>query len=104
MDDGEPEVLRLRGIVEDDRLAGKQNGATVGRIHTREDLDQGALARTVLADQSMHFAGRELERDVVQDLDITEAFGDSAELDEGRGGRHRPSPSLSSHTGNEAKN
>ena len=41
---------------ETDRLAVEQDLAGIGRLHSGHDLDQGRLARAVLAQQRMHLA------------------------------------------------
>ena len=51
-----------------------------------QDLDEGALAGPVLADQRVDLAGEQLERDVVERLRREEPLGDAAELD-ARGAR-----------------
>src|SRR5262249_42861714 len=100
MDHGETEALRLGGIVQYDRRAIEQNCAGVGRVDPGQNLDQGALARAILAGERMHLAGIEREGDAVEDFDVAEAFGDVAQLDQGRsrgrgrgrGRHHRPTP------------
>ena len=49
--DCDPELAGLRGTVERDRLPVQQDLAGVRLVHTREDLDQRALAGAVLADE-----------------------------------------------------
>jgi hypothetical protein len=44
----------------------------------REHFDQGGLARTVLAEQAMHFAGTHLEVDTVQRPNTRERLYDAA--------------------------
>jgi hypothetical protein len=85
---GDEDVLRdrdvgeQRGFLEDDRDTGLarvgrpgqhervpvgiHERPTVGLVNPAEDLDQRRLARPVLADQRVHLAAVEVERDVLQ--------------------------------------
>ena len=50
------------------RLAGHLQGrAVVGRVVAGQDLDEGRLARAVLAEQAVHLPGQDVEVDVRQD-------------------------------------
>src|ERR1043165_5537003 len=56
--------------------------AAVGRDEAGEDVQQGALAGAVLADQRVHFAHIEREVDAVQRDGRAEALGDAAQLED----------------------
>ena len=66
IDDGDAEVLRLAGAVEDDRLAVEDDLAAVRLVDPGEDLHQRALAGAVLPDEPEDFAGMDFEADVLQ--------------------------------------
>ncbi len=74
IDDGDAEVLRLAGAVEDDRLAVEDDLAAVRLVDPGEDLHQGALAGAVLADEPEDFAGMDFETDVLQSEHAGEAL------------------------------
>ena len=74
IDDGDAEVLRLAGAVEDDRLTVEDDLAAVRLIDPGEDLHQGALAGAVLADEPEDFAGMDFETDVLQRQHTGEAL------------------------------
>lgn len=59
---------RLR-VVQGDRLAGPLDGALVGLVDAGEHLDEGALARAVLAEQAVHLAGLHVEVDATEGHD-----------------------------------
>ena len=59
--------------------------ALVGRVHTGQDLDQGGLARAVLAEQAVHLTGQHLEVDATQGDHAGEAFHDVGHHQQGRG-------------------
>ena len=60
------------GGVEVDRLSVEEQAPAVGPVDPAERLDQGGLARAVLADERVHLPGREVERDLVERLDRVE--------------------------------
>ena len=66
-------------------------------MHARQDLDQGRLARAVVADQGHHFAGMHVEVDIGQRRNSAEILADAAQAEQqlaGRGGVARDCPSL----------
>ena len=62
--------------------------AGIGMQHAIDDLDQRALARTVLAEQGMDLAGQDLEIDAVVGEAAREALDDTLEREK-RNGRRR---------------
>jgi hypothetical protein len=57
--------LGLAGAGKPNRLPVEEEGARIGLVNTGDDLDQGGLAGAVLAQQSMDFAGEDLEMDIL---------------------------------------
>ena len=55
--------------------------AFIGLVEPGHDLDQRRLARTVLSEQRMHFAGTDIEAYVLDDLEPGERLGDMRESD-----------------------
>jgi hypothetical protein len=56
--------------------------AVVGLVGAGEDLDQGRLAGTVLADQRVNLAPAQLERDAVQCQDARESLRDLLDVED----------------------
>ena len=75
-----------------ERLAVDDDPPGVREMDAGEDLDDGGLARTVLADEAMHLAGAHLERRVTERLDPREPLVDPGHV-EYRVALRRPSPS-----------
>ena len=73
---GRGRVTDLDGLVLEVRLTG------IGWLHTADRLDQGGLARTVVAHQGDHLAGVDLEVDVREGLDGAEALGEPLQREE----------------------
>ena len=61
----------------------EEDFALVGPEKPGDDLDEGALARAVLADQGVDFARREAQADAVQGPHPREPLADSFELEHG---------------------
>ena len=76
IDRRDAERARRRRIHAMDRAPRDGQRAGVGALGTRDDLDQGGLARAVLADERVHLAGREIERYAAQRVDAGERLGD----------------------------
>ena len=55
----------------------------VGGIGTHDDLDQGALAGTVLADQAVDLAGQHRQVHVMECHDAGELLADPGRLEDG---------------------
>src|SRR3954470_17581824 len=70
-------------------LTGHQYGALVDRVDTGQSLDQGRLARAVLAHQGVNLTGQQAEVDLVERFDTGKADADPAHLDHRRGERRR---------------
>ena len=70
--------------LERDRFAVDDERARVRRMDPGDRLDQGALARSVLADEGMRLTGEEIERDALDRDRRTESLGDVAQADAGR--------------------
>ncbi len=82
----EPQVLehhadaeppRFRGAVDDRLMALDDQLAVIGVIDAVDHLEQGALAGTVLADQSVHLARPHLEAHGGVGVNLTEVLGES---------------------------
>src|SRR5215208_5045726 len=56
------------------RLSGKRHGAGVRPLRARKNLEQGRFSSTVLAEQTVDFAGGDLEIDDFERLDPGEAL------------------------------
>jgi len=67
-------VGRVSRTMEEQVLAANGQQAAVGLVHAAEDLDQRRLAGTVLADERVHLAGVQLQRDVVESADAGEGL------------------------------
>ena len=76
MHDGKAEPLHLRDAEPLDLLAANLNAAGVRSHVTRRDPHQRRLARTVLAQQRVHFARESGERNVLDRDDAAEALPD----------------------------
>ena len=62
-----------------------RHAAVVLAVQAGDDLHQGRLAGTVLADQAVDFAGAQHEVDVAQGRDAAERLGDAAQFERRRG-------------------
>ena len=60
------------------------NRAAVPLMHAREHLDEGGLARAVLAHERMNLTGAKREPDIFQCLHAAEGFADVPHLEENR--------------------
>ena len=68
-----------------DRLAVEvEPPAGIGRMEAGQNLDERRLAGAVLAEQAMHLAGRDAERDPRQRTRAAEGLGDPIELQNGK--------------------
>jgi len=67
------------------RLARVVDGAIVALVGAGQDLDEGGLARAVMAKQADDLTGEKADADVFDGLDAAERDGDFAHLDERRG-------------------
>ena len=72
--------LRVEGAADVDGLPVDEDVADIGLDDAGHDLDQGGLARAILAQERIDLAGHQLERDIVEGLDLTEALGDPTHL------------------------
>ena len=75
VDEHDAAVFGIHGPGKDNRPVVDEDLAARRRLVAGEDLHQGRLARTVLADDGMHLARPHGQRHVVQHLDRTEALG-----------------------------
>ena len=94
VDDRDAERAGLCRAVERDRLSVQDDLAGIRLVDPGEDLDERALAGTVLADQPVDLTGPELERDVVERLGRPEPHRDAGQRRARRDGdrfgdRHR---------------
>ena len=83
--------------VDANALAAQPDLALVRVVEPVEDVHQGRLPRSVLAEKRVHLAVLELEVDVVVGDDPREALGDALQLEEG-GVRHVPGRSVRGRT------
>jgi len=88
MQEREPVALRLtRPERQPDARSVHLHRARIGRVVAGENLDQGRLARAVLADEGMDLAGQDGQIDAGESLRAAEALGEPAHLEEGAGPR-----------------
>ena len=79
----------MRGEARDVRSVEK-DAAAVGGEHARDLADERGLAGAVWADDGMHFAARDIQRDVVSGHHAAIALGDGAQLKHGAAARKAP--------------
>jgi hypothetical protein len=92
VDEGEPEVAEGPGRERQrDLLAADDQAPGLGRVEAGEDLEQGRLARAVLAEQAVDLAAAVGQRGVVERALAAEALRDARELEQvsGRSRRDR---------------
>jgi hypothetical protein len=65
-------------------VSGEIDLAVIGLFGPADDFDQRGLARPVLTDQGMHFAGMQIERDAAQRLHAAERSGNTGQFQEQR--------------------
>ena len=65
--------------------------------HSREDLDQSRLSGAVVADQTQHLSGEQVEINLTQGLDVTESLRDASCLQNRRCGGDRRQPVATAH-------
>src|SRR5471032_1970829 len=75
-------IARLLRCVERDRAAFDLDHTLVMTVDTAEYLDQRGLARAVLAEQRVDFAGQHFEVDAAQRLHATKTLGDARHADQ----------------------
>ena len=83
-------VAGVTGTVEEDRLAVEHYLAGVRPVHSREGLDEGRLARAVLAGEGVYLPGKQLQGDVPQGANRAEGLRNVPERENRgrtRGGR-----------------
>ena len=80
---GDAHVEGGRGRGERRLLAHEADVARGGLVHARQHLDQGGLARAVVAHQRHHLARVDVELDVGEGRDGAEVLGHVAERDDG---------------------
>ena len=61
----------------------------VGLMHAEDHVAERRLARAVLAEQAVHVAGHQVERDIVERLERAEALADARQREDRRRGRMR---------------
>jgi hypothetical protein len=75
-------VERVARAGERHRLAIDEQLASRRAVHARQDLDQGGLARAIVAEKAMYFAGEELQRNSRERHDRSEIPGDVSCLEQ----------------------
>ena len=88
VDDGDPELARTRWSGDLDSGAVKRDLAGVGLVDAGQDLDEGALAGAVFADEGVDLGRQQRQGNAVQRLGGAEALRDAHQL-----GR-RPPPTV----------
>ena len=76
MDEGDPRVQRLTGVLESLRLVVQQNLPCVGPEHAAQNVHQRAFARAVLAQQRADFPAAKRKIDGFQHVVRAEGFHD----------------------------
>ena len=71
---------------EDDRLAVHEERAGVGRVYPRQRLDEGRLPGAVVAEEAVHLARTDRQRDVLERDHAPEVLGDVTGLEDRRRG------------------
>ena len=87
VDGGDAGVEGGRGVPAE-ALPGHLDRALVGGLGAGDHLDQGGLARAVLADQRVHLPGTDVEVDTAQRLDAAVALADAGQAQEHLGFGH----------------
>ncbi len=72
VDDGNASTTRVARGLRVDELSVKCDTTGVRAVHAAQDVDQGRLPRPVLAQESVHFPGLDLQPHVVEDDDLIE--------------------------------
>jgi hypothetical protein len=69
VDEGETQQVRLAGVERerDGLVRDLERSAVVGRVIAGQDLDEGRLARAVLAEEAVHLAGPNVQIEIAQD-------------------------------------
>ena len=80
MDDGDAETGRVAGTVDGHGCAVEEDLTSVRPVNAGENLHQGGLAGTVLADECDDLTARHVEVHLVQSDDAGKAFGDRSHL------------------------
>jgi hypothetical protein len=76
----------LQGAGLADGFAGNLDVAAAGGEQPEHDLEEGALARAVVADQAEHLATPDVERDIVDGGEWSEVTADALQANDGLGG------------------
>lgn len=84
MDHGNPGQGSFFGVGKADGLATQTHFATVGALHSSNDLHHRALARAVFSHQEMDFARADVQTTVAKGGNATEAFLQRIELKQHR--------------------
>jgi len=61
VDNGDTSISGLSRIMKFNLFAANSDDASIGTMDTSQDFDQGAFARAVFANESVHFAGVQVE-------------------------------------------
>lgn len=86
MNHADPQLMRCQRVRYSDWLTPQPNPAAVWLVQAREDLHQRGLARTVLADESMHLAATQSEVNVIERAHARENLPNPFGLQEHRAG------------------
>ena len=84
VDDADAELVRMRGARDLDRLAAELDAPGRRRMVAREDLQQGRLAGTVLAEEAVDRACLDVEVDVIEGQRAREALRDAPHAEQRR--------------------
>ena len=73
---------RIARVLDGDRLAIDENLPGIGRVRTRQRVNERRLAGAVATDEGHHLAGMQIDRDAVDGVNPAEGHADVTQLDE----------------------
>src|SRR5262245_20634829 len=79
IDGRDAELLRIEWAIDADGPAFPEDGSQISGADPGDHLDEGRLAGAVVADETDHFAGADLEVDTGQRLHCAEPLADAAQ-------------------------
>ena len=83
VDGGDAVIARLDRVAKAHALAGEDDLALVGLLQSGDDLDERRLARAVLADQTVHGAGVDVETDLFERAHRAKRLADAPQVHDG---------------------
>ena len=82
MNDADADGIGILRTAQTDSLAVNGDRALVRPVNTREDLEQGGLARTVFAEQSDYLIRADNEGEIVDRDERSETLGDASQFED----------------------